>query len=647
MTGKSKKPHSFWQELKRRKVIRVIIAYAAAAYVILELTSIIAEPLGLPAWTITFVLVLLCIGFVITVVVSWIYDFTSEGIMKTGSPEAEQEKSPGDTAPPRPKKRKLKLSDIVIAILVVLVVILAYPKIFKRDKLQDIRQDDGRISIAVMPFVNQTGDTTLNWFSNGISSLLINILGSSPELAVCDDHTMYEVTESASQVYTTGISPAKAQGIAKLARAETYITGSYQGREDTYWILANLVNTETGNVISSLRVEGNLQSSGYLEMASSLCEEIKNHLEIRAIETNAGTDIIKAYTRSPEAYRHYIDGLNMILSGKYDPATEEMKMALETDSTFTLASFFIAYSHNFKYPQDQDAAIEWTRIAYQDKENLPLKYRYWVDLWYESLIAGNPDGIREKLEMLEASGIESILLWYDIGITYFDFLKNYEKSIYAFEKIMRISQERGDYPRTWKFYSHFGDALHNAGYHEREKEILERGLEILQDDISKREIYRLLSICALSRNDTTAVDKYLREYLNAKHRLGSSAGNIQFHLGQIYWKAGREKEAEEHIRKATELNPNDPLYKGNLAYLLIDLEIDINEGLEIVEKEWLSQNPEDGTGKALKAYACYKLGRYEEAYQLIKEANEIVGYNYDYYQMQKDVEAALAGQGGK
>ncbi|MDT8402175.1 MAG: tetratricopeptide repeat protein [Bacteroidales bacterium] len=645
VAGKSKKPLSFWQELKRRKVIRVIIAYAAAAYVILELTSIIAEPLGLPAWTINFVLVLLCIGFVITVVVSWIYDFTAEGIMKTESPEAEQENYPEDPAvPPGTKKRKLKVSDMVIAILVVMVIILAYPRIFKRDKFQGIRQDDGRISIAVMPFVNQTGDTTLNWFSNGISSLLINILGTSPELAVCDDHTMYEVTESANQVYTAGISPARAQGIAKLARAETYITGSYQGREATYWILANLVNTETGNVISSLRVEGNLESSDYLEMASSLCEEIKNHLEIRAIEENAGADIIKAYTRSPGAYRHYIDGLNMILAGNYDTAIEEMKMALETDSTFTLASFFIAYSSNFKTPQDQDATIEWTRIAYRQKENLPPKYRYWVDLWYSCFVEEDPDKISSKLEILEASGIESTLFWYDIGATYHDFLRQYEKTIYAFEKIMLISRERGEYPEAWKFYTMFGDALHNAGYHDREKEILEKGLEMLQDDISQREIYGLLSICALSGNDKAAADNYLREYLNAKHSLGQSADNIQYNLGHLYLRAGMIEEAEDHIRKATELNPNQPVMKAGLARLLIEQEIDINEGLEIVDNELLVKYPGSGTAIWIKALACYKLGSYEEAYQLLKEAYEILDYNYDLYHLLKEVEAALAGQ---
>lgn len=342
MAGKSKMPLSFWQELKRRKVIRLIIGYAAAAYVILELTSIIAEPLGLPSWTINFVLVLLCIGFIITVIISWIYDFTSGGILKTEPAKAQQEKSSVKTE--KPVRRKLKVSDIIITALLVLVIFLAYSRIFKKDKFENIREEDGRISIAVMPFENQTGDTTLNWFRRGISSLVINVLGSSPELAVCDDQTMYEVTESANQVFTSGMSTTKAQGIAKSAKAETYITGSFQGRGDTYWILANHVNTETGDIISTHRVEGDLLSSGYLDIANSLCNEIKNHLEFKAIEQNIDSDIIKAYTSSAEAYRHYIEGLNMILAGDFDPAIVELKKTLEIDSTFTLASFFLAYS---------------------------------------------------------------------------------------------------------------------------------------------------------------------------------------------------------------------------------------------------------------------------------------------------------------
>jgi len=66
----------FWQELKRRKVVRVIIVYAGAAYIIIELVSNITEPLHLPDWTTTLVILLLAIGFPITAILSWIFDVT-------------------------------------------------------------------------------------------------------------------------------------------------------------------------------------------------------------------------------------------------------------------------------------------------------------------------------------------------------------------------------------------------------------------------------------------------------------------------------------------------------------------------------------------------------------------------------------------
>ena len=75
----------FWKELKRRKVFKVVAMYAGTAFIILQLFDIIAQPLEWPTWTLTFVIVLLCIGFIITLLISWIYDMTPEGIRKTGS----------------------------------------------------------------------------------------------------------------------------------------------------------------------------------------------------------------------------------------------------------------------------------------------------------------------------------------------------------------------------------------------------------------------------------------------------------------------------------------------------------------------------------------------------------------------------------
>lgn len=78
----------FGQELKRRNVARVITVYAGVAFVILELVDIIAEPLKLPSWLLPVIIVLLSIGFIIAVILSWIYDIhPEEGMVKTNIAE--------------------------------------------------------------------------------------------------------------------------------------------------------------------------------------------------------------------------------------------------------------------------------------------------------------------------------------------------------------------------------------------------------------------------------------------------------------------------------------------------------------------------------------------------------------------------------
>jgi len=81
-------PHKlsqFWQELKRRRVFQVIVFYATASFVIIELVNNVTEPLNLPEWTPTFTIIFLIIGFPIAVIFSWIFNFSPGGIAKKES----------------------------------------------------------------------------------------------------------------------------------------------------------------------------------------------------------------------------------------------------------------------------------------------------------------------------------------------------------------------------------------------------------------------------------------------------------------------------------------------------------------------------------------------------------------------------------
>ena len=85
MSGKPNNLARFWQELKRRKVVRVIIVYIAAGFAIIEFVDIVTEPLNLPEWALTLVIVLVAIGFPMAVILAWAYDITPSGIEKTES----------------------------------------------------------------------------------------------------------------------------------------------------------------------------------------------------------------------------------------------------------------------------------------------------------------------------------------------------------------------------------------------------------------------------------------------------------------------------------------------------------------------------------------------------------------------------------
>ncbi len=537
-------------------------------------------------------------------------------------------------------KKPFYIVSGILVIAVIAYILLDQFNLFRKDKFEDIRDPEGKISIAVMPFENQTGDTTLNWFQRGISSLIINGLGNSSELAVLDDQTMFEVIESMNQVYTAGISPSVAKEVAKKAKAETYISGSFQGREGTYWILVNLVNTEIGNIIWTNKIEGNLKSSGYLDMADSLCNEIKNYLEIKALEDIADFDFREAYPQSAEAYRYFIEGMNLVLNQNFESGIQSLKKALEIDSTFTFASFYVAYAYNYMGQYEQQ--FLWTKKTYLHKDRVPKKYQLWIELWYACSFSKNPQEISQYCDLLAESGINTRLFWSDLAITYFDFLQQYVKANSAFEKVMDINIERGSEWKFLLFWSRFIRSLHTVGNHEREKEISDIGLSVLPNN--SNWFYYAMAVCTLSQDKTAEANEVLLKY-RAKHKeLGTPETNLELYLGQMYEQANIMDQAEMHFRKAYELSPQISGWNYELARFLIYNDINVNEGMELISKG-IQIWPEDEGFLQLKGWGLYKQGKYEESVQLLGEMwNKNIGFNIELYNHLQEARQALTNQ---
>ena len=153
----------FWHELKRRKVIHVITVYAGAAFVIIELVNNITEPLRLPEWTPTLVIILLLIGFPIAAIFSWIYDIhPEEGIVKT---------EPADKVRIEDKTRSSSGWQIASYFSFVVIVGLIVLNILPRTDRKEIPDK----SIAILPFRNDSPDKENAYFINGTMESILQV----------------------------------------------------------------------------------------------------------------------------------------------------------------------------------------------------------------------------------------------------------------------------------------------------------------------------------------------------------------------------------------------------------------------------------------------------------------------------------------
>jgi len=490
-----------------------------------------------------------------------------------------------------------------------------------------------------MPFENLTGDSTLNWFGKGISSLIINGLGKSEELSVCDDPTLSEAMHDMRRTYTAGMTPSLAKELAARVRARAYISGSFQGRDNKYWIMANLVNTKTGKVLWTSKVEGNINSSAYLSLADSLCMEIRNYLELKALKDIADSEFRESYPTSSEAYRYFIDGMNMVLIQDYEPGIKSLKRALAIDSTFALAQFYLTFA--YYYEGQEEETFTSLKKAYLLKDHVPYKYQLWIEMWYACFFGNSLEDVTRFCDLLVKTGLNTRLFWWDIGITYHDFSRDNEKAASAFEKVMEINREMGSDWKIESFYTIYGSTLHKIGKHEEEMNIYDIGLNVFQDNsaILARRI-----ICLFSQGDTITAGDYLNQLIVQVKKAGAPESRIEQIKGNIYSGAGIYSKAEFHLRKAYDLESKNPDLIGSLANLLIDHDIDIDEGLELVA-QGLEIMPNGRRFLLLKGIGCYKQGRYNEAVDIMsKEWERSIMSFTQFYHYLPEARQALANQ---
>ena len=636
MPANPNKLSQFWQELKRRKVVRVMIVYASAAFVIIELVNNVYETLNLPGWTPALILIILAIGFPLSIIFSWIFDVTPEGVKKTEAVQLSKKKETN----PVPVKRGLKISDGVIALLILVVCIFIYPKIFKRDKFEGIRDPDGKISIAVMPFENLSGDTLYNVWQGGFQNLLITALSNSEELSVRQYQTMYAILESERDISYASITPLVASEIAIKLETKTFILGNILKAGNKIRVNAQLVDAETEEIFKSYEVDLNTEDDIF-SMADSLSGLIRNYLEIRKLieEYDSPTFHGSYITNSSEAFEYYIHGWDAFMDLDFQAAIEWLSKSIETDSGFINAYVTLSFTYNIS--GNNNLSKKWCNLAYEKRDELPLKEKLMLDHLHSYYYETPYEEIKYIKQILELDEL-SITYWYIIGLAYYQKLKDYKEAAVYFERALEIHKKWGtNYRNPW-IYVCLGNSYHQINEHKKEKEVHELGLSLFPD---YARIIQFQAICAFSQGDTDKANEFISKYKSiGKNRSLWPESRILSGVGTIYAEANLLDKAEFSYRQALELDPRNPARINNLAWFLIDNDINVNEGVNLIQNA-LEIRPDNWYYLDTKGWGLYKQGRYDEALKVLTDAWDLrPRYDQDGYERIEEVKKALSSQ---
>ncbi|MDH3673562.1 MAG: adenylyl cyclase, partial [Gammaproteobacteria bacterium] len=265
---------SFLGEIKHRKIFQVAAVYVVVAWLIVQIIVAVEAPLHLPDWVDTLVIVLLAVGFPITLIVSWGFNLTPEGIVREGA-EA-RDSGPG-----------MKIEYVLLGVVVIALIWLVYRVEFDRPQQvtqvpamseQVIEEAGGESptdvlpnSIAVLPFENLSPDPDNAYFAAGIHESTLNQLGKIRDLAVIARTSVMQYKQD----------PLPIPEIAKALNVETVMEGSVRYADGRVLITAQLIDGRTGRHLWS--DEFNRELADLFAVQAEVAQRIATALQVQLL----------------------------------------------------------------------------------------------------------------------------------------------------------------------------------------------------------------------------------------------------------------------------------------------------------------------------------------------------------------------------
>jgi len=282
MSDKPTESSGFWAELKRRKVVRVVVTYLVVGWLLIQIADVTIEPLHLPDWSDTLVIWLVALGFPIAIALAWVLDVTPAGVKVT-------EKAEASAAPPD-------------------------------------------ASIAILPFVNMSGSADNEYFSDGLSEELLNLFTRLQSLRVCSRTTSFALKGTTIDMPT----------IARQLNVRYVLEGSVRRSGERVRITAQFIDAVEDRHLWSETYDRELQDIFAVqdEIAAHIVDALK--LKLTPNEQQA----MRSTTEDANALDYYLRGreqFHRTEAGHLDKSREMFEAAIQCDPNYALAWAGLTY----------------------------------------------------------------------------------------------------------------------------------------------------------------------------------------------------------------------------------------------------------------------------------------------------------------
>ncbi len=204
-------------------------------------------------------------------------------------------------------------------------------------------------SLAVIYFENNSGNIGLDHWRSGLCELLITDLSQSKYLHVLSGDRIYSMLDKFNLLDRDKYTTADLTKVAAQAGANHILRGNYMTAGKTFIINISLLDAATGVVISSLREEG-LGEESISGSVDKITRAVKAALNFspQQIESDIDKDIGVVTTKSPEAYKYYVEGIRCDIKRDYPQVVEYMQKAVAVDPEFVTAYLAMSWASGIK-----------------------------------------------------------------------------------------------------------------------------------------------------------------------------------------------------------------------------------------------------------------------------------------------------------